>query len=77
MKDGPRELDSHHNAHQVYFPCEACQVTLRIFIPEFYRDDARGAAFMSGLVVCTPRTNCIADVTATEFYLSIVAHGCW
>jgi hypothetical protein len=30
---------------------------------------------MSGLVVCTPRTNCVADVTATEFDLSIVAHG--
>jgi hypothetical protein len=29
---------------------------------------------MSGLVGCTPGTNCVADMTATEFDLSIVAH---
>jgi hypothetical protein len=77
MKDGSQELDSHHNVHQVYLPRLGLPSNLGNFpYPGFYRHDAWGAAFMSSLVVCTPRANCIADVTATEFYLSIIAHGC-
>jgi hypothetical protein len=43
-------------------------------IPKLDGDKVCGIVFVDPFVVCIPCTNSISDMTATEFYLHIVAH---
>jgi hypothetical protein len=43
-------------------------------VPEFYCHHAGRTTFVRCFVICTPCANGVADMTATEFDLGIVAH---
>jgi hypothetical protein len=46
----------------------------RFNVPKLDRHNTWWATFMGCLVVCTPCSNCVADMAATEFDLRIVTH---